>query len=305
MIDIDKLANQGGWIEDEKNIKEIVAKQPYPMIASANYAIKGTARGKSINLAEYPIKVLGSYPSLLQTIGDCVSQGCAGAVNILKAIGVVKNNEEFISTVSSEAIYALARVELGHRAWSGGDGASGASGAAACKFGTLIRKNYPGIIDLSTYSGDLARKWGESGLPDELEPIAKEHPVKSISLVSTYYDCIDSIYNGHVVTVASNVGFDNSRDRNGKILRNKYGVINPAGNWNHQMMFCGFIDDNNPRVLCMNSWGDFCTGGPPDMIVGSFYVEADVAERMLSMGDSFSLSSYDGFPRQKLNLRIL
>lgn len=303
-IDIDKLANLGGHIYDEKNIKEVLSKQKYPMLVGANQSIKGTARGKSINLAEYVIKVLGKWPTRTQTIGDCVSQGCAGAVDVLKAISVIQDGKEFGGLTSSEGIYGLARHEIGKDAWKGSDGASGASGAQACKFGTLVQKKYD-TVDLSVYSGERARKWGDSGLPDELEPIAREHPVKTISLVNTYYDVIDSLYNGHLVTVASNVGFDNSRNRNGLILRNSLGIINPAGNWNHQMFFSGFIDDNNPRCLCINSWGNFCTGGPPEMFEGSFYVAADVVERMVRQGDSFSLSSFEGFPKQKLGLRLL
>ena len=303
-IDIDKLADLGGHIYDEKNIKEVVATLKYPMMAGANSSIKGSGRGKSINLATYIIKVLGKYPTREQAIGDCVSMGAAGAVDVLKGIAVINKGEEIGGITSSEAIYGLARHEIGRDAWRGGDGASGASGAQACKFGTLVRKKYD-KHDLSEYSGDRARIWGDSGLPDELEPISREHNVKTISMVNTYYEAIDSLQNGHVITVASNVGFDNSRDRNGRILRNQDGIIRPAGSWNHQMMFCGYIDDSNPRILCVNSWGNFCAGGPSEMFDGSFYITADVVETMLRQGDSFSLSSFEGFPPQKLNLRLL
>lgn len=237
-------------------------------------------------------------------VHNCVSQGCAGAVDILKAISVIENGNEFGGLTSSEAIYGLAKHEISHDQWKGMDGTSGASGAQACKFGTLLQKQY-GKYDLTNYSGQRARDWGNTGLPDELEPIAREHPVKTISMVNTYYDAIDCLHNGYVITVASSVGFDSSRDRYGKILRDKDGVIKNAGSWNHQMMLCGYVDDNRPRCLCVNSWGDFCSGGPSNMFEGSFYIEADVVERMLGMGDSFALSSFEAFPAQKLNLRLL
>jgi hypothetical protein len=57
-------------------------------------------------------------------------------------------------------------------------------------------------------------------------------------------------------------------------------------------------------LLCLNSWGTDWIDGPKwpeDMPEGSFWVNAEVATRMLSGGDSFAVSHIKGFPRRKLD----
>jgi hypothetical protein len=50
----------------------------------------------------------------------------------------------------------------------------------------------------------------------------------------------------------------------------------------------------------MNSWGADWISGPKrhDQPDGSFWVDADVAERMLRGQDSFAVSGYEGYPAQ-------
>jgi C1A family cysteine protease len=142
-------------------------------------------------------------------------------------------------------------------------------------------------------------------VPSKLLEIAKQHKIKTVSLVKTYEECRDALANGFAVTIASNQGFSNTRDNEG--------FAQPEGEWPHQMCLLG-VDDagqdcskNRPGVLVVNSWGKWNSGpkrlGQPD---GSFWVDAEVIEeRVLSDGDSWAYSDYDGFPKKEINLEIV
>ena len=66
-----------------------------------------------------------------------------------------------------------------------------------------------GNVDLTKYSGSKARSWGRrgAGVPSSLIPIAKQHPILTVSQVKTYEEVRDLIANGYAVTIASNQGF--------------------------------------------------------------------------------------------------
>ena len=187
-------------------------------------------------------KVVGSFPINNQTIGDCVSQGEAGACQVLICTDIVLRGEaeEWRGLVATEPIYAGSRVEIGGGRISG-DGSVGAWAARwVVEYGVLVRRKYEvdGIeFDLTEYDGDRARAWGRRGVgcPNGLELIAKEHPVKTTSLCTGYDQARDSIANGYPVTVASNRGFNDVRDSEG--------FLRPSGTWSHEMYFCGVDDE--------------------------------------------------------------
>jgi hypothetical protein len=62
------------------------------------------------------------------------------------------------------------------------------------------------------------------------------------------------------------------------------------------------IDDKHtrPGALVMNSWGTNWVSGPTrhDQPVGSFWVDAEVIDRMVKQKDSFALSGFIGYPKQ-------
>jgi hypothetical protein len=64
-------------------------------------------------------------------------------------------------------------------------------------------------------------------------------------------------------------------------------------------------DDTNgePAFLVQNSWGKWNDGGHPEwgpIPDGSFLINADIAQGMLSQNGSYAFSGFDGFPLQKL-----
>lgn len=293
-----------GWVDDPQAVESVMQELPFPVFGDVWEPIKGSGKGKCVLLYKVIEKVAGTFPMRKQTIGDCVSQGAAYAVDGIKAVDIYLHNqfEEWIAETATEDIYAGSRVQIGGGRIGGGDGSIGAWAADyITKFGALARQKY-GNVDLSIYDGNKARQWGmpNRGVPQELIPIAKQHPVQIVSRVDTYEQARDLIANGYTITIASMQGFNNRRDAEG--------FARPEGQWAHQMSILAVDDEyKRPGVLVQNSWGVW-NGGPkrheqPD---GSFWVDADVIEkRIFSQGDSWAFSGYEGFKPRKLNTRII
>lgn len=290
-----------GWIDDPAQVEEVMKQLPFPIFNDVWTPIKDTGKGKIILLYDIIRAVAGTFPMRKQTVGDCVSQGAAYAVDAVKSVDIYLNKEfeEWVAETATEDIYGGSRVQIGGGRISG-DGSVGAWAAKYVnQYGALPRQKY-GNIDLTTYSGNYARTLGRNGVPKELLEIAKQHPIQTVSLVKTYGEVRDLISNGYGVTIASMQGFSSKRDSEG--------FAKPQGTWAHQMSILG-VDDSykRPGVLVQNSWGVW-NGGPkrhnqPD---GSFWVDAEEIERrVLSKGDSWAFSGYEGFKPRKLNTRII
>jgi hypothetical protein len=295
-----------GHIYDWREVDRWASAARRPVFSSsAPPEVRGSGSGAVALLYQSLERVAGAYPVRHQTVGDCVSQGFAGAVDIVRAVEIdlLGERERWTTETASEPIYSYSRIEHGGNKIRG-DGSIGAWGAVAVsEGGTVDRRRYPEAgIDLSTYSGSRARNWGSRGTPDALEPLMREHPIRSTSLVTSYEDARDSIANGYPVVVCSNQGFATKRDADG--------FAKPRGSWGHCMLFCGVDDEHHhrPGLLCVNSWGADWINGPTrhDQPPGSFWVDADVANRMLRRNqDSYAVSGFEGYPARALNFLLI
>lgn len=260
--------------------------------------------GKSI---VYDIGVEDDHHSFLAegyVVHNCVSFGFALCIETLMAVEITLHNEPEEwpdKEIATEWIYGTSRVLVGGGRLGNSDGSLGSWASKAVReHGTLLRKKY-GSYNLSTYSGSKAKSWGYRGLPsNQLEPIADEHPVKTTSLITSYDQAVDSIFNGYPVAVCSNQGFSSTRDSEG--------FARASGSWAHCMAFVSMDDESNrPGLLCVNSWGPSWIRGPKrhNQPEGSFWVDAQVADRMLRQQDSYALSNFEGYPRRELNYENL
>jgi hypothetical protein len=294
----------GGWVDDPRQVEQVMESLPFPVFSDIWQPIKDSGKSKCILLYDYMREASNdNYPKRRQTIGDCVSHGAAYAVDAVKAVDIVLKGEfeEWVAETATEDIYAGSRVQIGGGRLRG-DGSIGAWAAKYVnQYGALARGKY-GNVDLTTYSGAKARSWGKrgAGVPGGLIPFAKEHPILTVSQVKTYEEVRDLISNGYAVTIASGQGFSSKRDSEG--------FARPQGSWAHQMSILAVDDEyKRPGVLVQNSWGKW-NGGPkrhnqPD---GSFWVDAqEIERRVLSRGDSWAFSSYEGFKPKTLNTRII
>lgn len=253
----------------------------------------GAGAGKVVLLYEAARKVMGRDLDLgPQKIGDCVSWGWSGSVDLVACVSALSGSWEFSwdMRTCTEAMYALSRVEYGNFDGSYQDGSVGSWAAkAASKGGTLTRKR------LGAYDPRRAKEWGAKGLPDDLEPDARLHLVKTVSLVTTFEQARDAIASGYPVPVCSGQGFSQRRDNQG--------FDRASGSWAHCMKFVGARDDARPGLLCMNSWGVDGVSGPKgefDIPDGSFWVDAQTCTRMLREQDSYAVSNFDGYPAQTI-----
>ena len=288
-----------GWSENEYLTEKIMARSLVPKASMGMNDIKESGKGKQMMLHKFVEKLSGKpYYVRTQEIGDCTSFAQAGFCDIIMSIqSILKNTSgSWGGYAATEPIYGFGRVEIGNRMFGRGDGCNGASVMEGVqKYGILSKKKYNNI-DLTNYSGQRAKDWGWSGVPDELEPIAKEHPIQTISRVESWEEARDLLYNGYAVTLCSNQGFSGTRG--------KYGISRPQGSWSHALLLIGYDDTlPNPIGCIMNSWGVWNTGekwlDQPD---GSFFADAQVIDRMIKAGDSWTGSGFIDYAPQKLDL---
>src|SRR3990167_1096607 len=109
---VNNFLNLGGWDYSSKEIKRIQAMQPCKTIKAAQSMFSIVPKAKTTLLYQYLVEMIGSYPVRLQEIGDCVSHGMAGAVDVLLGVQnkLGTSLERWVSETASEVIYALSRV---------------------------------------------------------------------------------------------------------------------------------------------------------------------------------------------------
>lgn len=297
------MAEHGmGYLPDPEGAEAFVASLPHPTLASAGPDLR--AAGEDVLL--YPA-LLACMPNWRRgsqgNVGSCVGWGSSLAVDVLAACDIVwrKESEAWKGRTIEASLYGLSRVEArGQKTNSGGDGSTGFHAAKAIRdYGCLhYGVDYGGKV-LESHSSQRERDWGRNGLPDELEPFAKERRCSETTLAVDFDQAAAAVSNGLPVVVCSGQGFSMSRDADG--------FCKPGGVWWHCMAFIGVRFGKRPGLLCVNSWGDSNTVGkhypeniPEPVRNCSFWVDADVATKMLSGRDSYVYAGYSGFKPTQL-----
>lgn len=319
-----------GWHPVEKwdsftrrTVRDYVASLTYPDFEmSAPYAaIKGAGDGVDVFHWTAELKLFGRVlPAYHQLIGSCVSQGWGRTAQdqlLADAAERVSEGEQIPDDlkrdliVATEPIYGGSRNEIGGGRLGNGDGSIGSWAARwVTEFGILFRKKY-GRYDFSTPDEQLAKKWGNRGVgvPDELEPQAKEHPISSVSVCRSWEAARDALATFNSVVICSSQGFTTTRVA---------GFCKPSGTWNHCMMVrgVGVAKGNRPFGVVQQSWGQNNPGGPAkvtletgeviDLPNGCFCVDAEVLNsRILKTGDCHVASGIKGFRRTRPNYNNL
>lgn len=281
-----------GCLWEEHIFEHLLSNSKYAYFKDGSKKIVNTGKGRLSTPYKSVLKFDKNPYNERQTVGDCVSHATRNACDITRAveIDIKKDREAWIAKGATEAIYGAR-----------GHGGEGMSCARAAEFvskygGILVRKNYPGIIDLSKYDGRLGAKWGGRGLPDNVLDLANDYQIKTVSLIKTIEEARDALANGYGLSVCSNYGFSNKRDAKG--------FAKPQGSWAHAMAWIACDDTGSePAFLVQNSWGKWNSGGHPEwgpIPDGSFLITADTAQGMLNGRAAYAFSDFDGFPLQKL-----
>jgi hypothetical protein len=288
-MDVSQL---GGWFHSPEEVAKHLATLARPTFALAAPKLSGAGEGKTTLLYKAFKDVNGgnyvNYPA--QQIGDCVSHGFGHGVDLLEAIQIsLGHKPEMFKQTATEAVYGMARVDIGGGQLGRSDGAVGAWAAKAVStIGTVNREV------VGAYDGNRAKQWGAVGVPADVKAKAGTHKVQTVALVSTYEELEDAIANGYPVPVCSNQGFTMTRDAQG--------FCRPRGVWGHCMLIVGVRNDDRPGACIFQSWGADQPAGPLalDQPSNSFWADRDVVARMLAMQDSWALSSFEGYPGQPL-----
>jgi hypothetical protein len=241
-----------------------------------------------------------------QGIGDCVSWGAALVCDCLLWNMHVKGQYTFEAETASESVYGGCRVEI-HGGPQMGYTEDGASGSWAAdwlkKWGVVLRKDYSQQTgnpdhDLRKYSSKRAQDWGYYGNggkndKEELDKIARLYPVQDVTSVRNADEVEAALAHGCPVTIASMVGFEGSR--------NQDGIINPRGQWPHQMCILGMKYLNNERLFrIFNSWNKSVEGPDPgidDQAISdcSWWAKEQAINKITQEGDSYAFSNVKGF----------
>lgn len=281
------------------------------MQAATTQVIQDSGKGKDYFAFEVERSFQGSVrPPHWQGIGDCVSHGITGAAEDLQWVQKLLNPDYEFRWLASEAIYGLARIQIGRGACGIFDGAVVAWGIeAAQKFGFLPRGVYP-EADLTMYSASLAKQWGRPryGTPDSLAQKSTEHPLKEAHLLESSNSgprlaeqARDVLASGGVLVSGSNQLFQNARD--------KQGFCGRGGRGGHCIYFRGFTDNTGrPGLAYQQSWGPgvptqgeqtitLASGLVITLPPGCFLIDYDEFDRMHSGGDSelWAVTSEIGF----------
>lgn len=282
----------GGWRHDPAAVRRTLARLRRPFFAASAPQLARTGTNRTVLLYKAFKDINGGnyldYPA--QEIGDCVSQSFGHGIDLLEAVQIVLGDRpESFEQTATEAIYGMARVDVGRLVGSVEDGAVGAWAAEAVStLGTVSRKI------TGPYDGQRATSWGARGVPVDVRVVAARHKVRTTSLVTTYEDLEDALANGYPVTVCSDQGFTMERDQDG--------FCATEGEWGHCMLIVGVRGGERPGACLFQSWGSDVPAGPLalDQPPNSFWADREVVADMLALKDSWSLSKFDGYPRQVL-----
>ncbi len=314
-----------GWVPNPVGVERFLATLPHPPVFSQAAPLlmaDGQDGDVMPYLAWYDLELHNDDGSLWKAKGDeppyipqtgnnCTSEGLARAVDLLQAIHVARQQAAEIEAgadptdmawvfhrTAIEATYAFGLSKAGMSGDNGCFGGAMAQGGREIGFVTYKDLGKPfeeSRSRLQEFANDpegVVSKYGEKAAPNK---------VGSIALVKTVAEVRAALANGMVVTVASNVGYQDpqsagtrNRDRDSK------GICRRNGTWPHQMHFCGSIQsDGTPSLVIGQSWGPNMPQGPQPFRLPSYCFRAidSDAQDQLDAADSYSIGLFPGFER--------
>lgn len=299
-----------GWVQDKEATTRFLSKLSNPNFKTAAPHLKGTGDGKDVFYWETEEKVLGrQLPVWNQgSLGSCVSHGTGRAVQDLLLIQVALGNEEWPGNeVAREPIYGGSRVEVGGQQGSYSDGSTGSWAAEWISKWGIVLYGSDGLS--GTYDIARCREWGAQGVPPNYETLAKKHPVKTVTQITTANDARDALANGYPINICGTV----SRT----MQRNSKGFCPQTGNnWPHSQELCGVCvtADGTPAFVYRNSWGDYLgssnnqvtlqSGRTVTLPPGCYLSDFRSVESDLRQGDTYAHSHAAGWPAQTISWLI-
>lgn len=301
-----------GWVDFPEAVAETCAQMGVqPFYAAAPALFVDPAEGAAF-LWKAEEKVLGRKPLPWDQnpVGSCVGFGWTRAAQDCMLVEIASGEPEEYpgADLAPEVTYGGSRVEVGGGRIRG-DGSVGAWAAKwVVEWGVVPRGVY-GSLDLTRYDPDTCRRLGAQGVPDQVEQLARQHPVTAVAKVTSGQEGWAALMAGKPIAVCSNRGFSMRLDGDG--------FCSPQGVWQHCMEFAGaFTHPARGRsVVVRNSWADYLgagfrpvryvkadgTEGTFELPPGCFCTTLGVAADMLAQGDSFALAGLKGWEKMKVD----
>lgn len=288
-----------GWVEDKEAVQFVVAQLPFAVFADTPCGRGVDPLPDHVYMWQAYWTATGSPPASKNQgqVGSCVSFGTNNAIERTMMVEVAQGKPVIFKRLCEEATYGGSRVEIGGGRING-DGSVGAWAAKFVQKYGVVSREVHGVYDLSNYDQRRCREWGQAGVPDDLEPTLKEHPVQEITLVKTWASAKRALASGYGIAVCSDQGFSMQRDNRG--------IAAPRGSWAHCMCLDGYHVDADGKEYghIENSWGETAHTGPVgwgNPPTSGFWADAKTVERMLGQGDSWAFSAVKGFPARRID----
>ncbi len=288
---------QFGWIDNPQAVDAIVDNLPFKAFSDTPAGKADDPLPQAVYLWEVYKKCDPRGPPAKNQgpVGCCVSFGTNNAILRTMACDIVINKQpNELRDIAEEVTYAGSRVEIGGGRIRG-DGSVGAWAAQFVQKYGIVSRDKHGKYDLSTYDPARARSWGQSGVPEDLEHVAREHPVKDITQIKSWADAKRALAQGYAIAVCSSQGFSMQRDTRG--------VATAQGRWEHCMCIDGYhLDGTSEFGHIENSWGPSAHTGPVgwgNPSTAGFWAKSSVIDAMLKSGEGWTFAGVKGFPARK------
>jgi hypothetical protein len=297
----------GGWIPPADRSAEAAAAHGVVMATTPPLFVAGlsaAADETKVSLWDCWKPGFGrEWPGVHQITGSCVGAGGGNALFSLACADVVRRRDpERVEVPFWLLPYGISRMLGGLN--SRGDGSFGSTFARAVReFGHLPA----GGEGLPPYSEPDGLVWGQkaeldwsqgSKIPDRYLEAARPYLVRSTAVCRTADDVRDAVKNYYAVTCASNWGGQMRPGVSGSGADARL-VNRRATTWNHQMSVQGWEDNptHGELFFILNQWGrdahGRCPSGAP---AGGFWVKKKDMQDIVSQGETFAFSQFDGFP---------
>jgi hypothetical protein len=255
----------------------------------------------------------GCWPAKAQTVGSCVAHAGRNQRLVTMCGEVVAGLPDPVSGKMYEAPSVSAAAQKDgvlavapHYRYRGSRGHGWYCQAdqmvSVKKCGVALRRDYPGIADLTTLNEKWASAaWSESQLSSEEKDMFDDHMCTESTEISTFEALRDLLARGFGVTSCGSEGWSSDRDENGFSRR--------QGSWAHALAITGADDRpevhrkyGGPLVLIQNSWsrwnkgGDAVLGTQLKIPPGSFWAKWTDCQRR----DIYAINGLRGWERKLL-----
>lgn len=283
-----------GYVPSQREKEEFLATNP-----AQSFTSPGSGKGKRALLWGYVLHLDPTSFTERQTVSDCVSHGSRNARDCTRAVSILVKGEPYswFKRTATEPTYGA----RGH----GGDGMSP---ARASQFerdtGFMPRDNFPGVVDLTKYNGDIGDRWGaQGGVPQKVKEFCSRNKVGTIALIKSMDDAMDALFNGYGIHSGQYAAWSSKPGP-----KNIHPRTSPG--WAHDMATVGYDDTRTHwpfRVwFIQNSWAAWNTPVPswpadyPLQVPGMIVTDDAGYAVCVDSEDMWAYSDVQGYPPQEL-----